>query len=111
MQNPKNLRASNVKRAACLFRLAVLILVFGVSARAAFAQTSAGKTNSPNRYLFIVDTSFSMHDRAQKVQTIVGNLLMSGMNGEMHRGDSVGLWTFNDRVYTGRLPLQRWSPQ
>ena len=74
-----------------------------------FAQPSVAQ--SPNRYLLIVDTSFSMHNRAQAVQAIVENLLLSGFNGEMRHGDTLGVWTFNEKLYTGLLPLQRWSPQ
>ena len=27
----------------------------------------------------------------------------------MHAGDSIGVWTYNKDVYTGRMPLQTWS--
>jgi len=76
-----------------------------------FAQTSAAKPGPSNRYLFIVDTSFSMYDRAMGVQTVVRNLLQSGMNGQLRRGDTLGVWTFNEKLYAGRLPLQRWTPE
>jgi len=36
-------------------------------------------------------------------------LLHSGFNHEIKQGDSLGIWTFNQQLYTGRVPLQRWS--
>ncbi len=42
--------------------------------------------------------------------TIVQDLLTSGMKGQVEAGDTIGLWTFNEELYTGRFPLQTWSP-
>src|ERR1035437_629860 len=33
------------------------------------------------------------------------------MAGQLQRGDTLGVWTFNDDLYTGRFPLQTWSPE
>src|SRR5689334_10730875 len=74
------------------------------------AQT-AGAMGSSGRYLFIVDTSYSMRRRADAVQKTASNLLLSGMRGELRRGDTIGIWTINEDLYTGRLPLQRWTPE
>jgi hypothetical protein len=65
----------------------------------------------PNRFLFIVDTSSSMERHARDVQQMLVNLLNSGASGQLHRGDTLGVWTFNVDVYTGNLPLQRWIPE
>jgi hypothetical protein len=98
-----------LNRAALVF----IVAAFGAAAFAPglSAQTATAKPAPPNRYLFIVDTSFSMHSRAMGVQTVVANLLLSGMNGQMRRGDTLGVWTFNEKLYAGRFPLQRWSPE
>lgn len=65
----------------------------------------------PNRFLFIVDTSASMERHARDVQQLVVNLLSTSASGQLHRGDTLGVWTFNADVYTGNLPLQRWIPE
>jgi hypothetical protein len=86
------------------------ICVIALLATSTFGQTPISQTNSPHRYLLIVDTSLSMRSRSDTTRAIVENLLLSGMNGEVQRGDSLGVWTFNERLYTGQLPLQRWMP-
>ncbi len=111
-QNTKSLhRVGNCLRFNVWTLFGVWCLVFGVFATRLSAQTPAAKPTPPNRYLLIVDTSFSMHNRARSVQAIAENLLQSGFNGEIQRGDTLGVWTFNEKLYTGRLPLQRWTPQ
>ncbi len=74
------------------------------------AQTPPAK-HSSGRYLLIVDTSKAMRPRATAVQTTVNNLLLSGMHAQLQRGDTIGVWTYNEQLYAGRLPLQRWTPQ
>jgi hypothetical protein len=80
-----------------------------------FAQTNLTLTNAAReistRYLFVVDASDAMRRRAPAVQTAVGNLLRSGMSAQLQRGDTVGIWTFNNTLSAGRFPLQRWSPE
>ena len=74
------------------------------------AQTTP--TPSPsNRYLLVVDTSRAMQTRAAGVQKAVQDLLASGLSGQMRRGDTLGVWTFNSELYKGQFPLQKWSPE
>jgi hypothetical protein len=81
------------------------------SAQRPSAQTARPKAAPANRWLFVAETSSAMQPRAEAVQQIVGSLLASGMEGQMRPGDTVGLWTFNEVSYTGRFPLQRWTPE
>src|SRR5205823_8758446 len=64
-----------------------------------------------SRYLFIVETSRTMQPRAAGAQRAVRDLLVSGMRGQLRRGDTLGVWTFNEALYTGKFPLQKWSPE
>jgi hypothetical protein len=41
----------------------------------------------------------------------VRDLFNSGLASQARRGDSLGIWTFNEEVYTGLLPLQQLSPE
>jgi hypothetical protein len=52
-----------------------------------------------------------MQPRADSVALTAGNLLLSGMNGQMRTGDTLGVWTFNDSLHAGGFQLQRWSPE
>ncbi len=82
-----------------------LALIMGVSPLA--GQPARAST----RYLVIVDTSRSMRHRSKAMLRTVQDLLNSGMQGELSGGETLGLWTFNEDLYTGRLPLQVWAPQ
>src|SRR5436309_8392575 len=95
------------------FRLLVALLCVGtLSPLRLCAETNSAKASvsSSNRYLFIVDTSRAMKSRADGVVKTVQDLLTSGLGGQLRRGDSLGLWIFNDELYAGRFPLQEWSP-
>ncbi len=66
---------------------------------------------SSDRYLFIVDTSSGMRPRSTAMQKAVNSLLLSGMNAQLQKGDSIGVWTYNEKLRAGRLPVQYWSPE
>jgi len=72
-----------------------------------------GQTNaaSESRYLLIFDTSAAMKRRSENVQRAVGELIASGMNGQLHGGDTIGVWTFNEALHAGDLPLIRWTSE
>lgn len=74
------------------------------------AQVPGPAATSSGRYLLIVETSSSMRRRAQAVQETVRTLLRSDMNGQLRSGDTLGVWTFNEELYAGRLSLQLWTP-
>src|ERR1051325_8721493 len=86
-----------------------LLLAIGLS-----VGHSATPTNSPglaNRYLLIVETSKSMQKRGQGILNSVQQLLLGGMGGQVRSGDSLGIWTYNENLYTGQFRLQYWSPE
>ncbi|HEX4645482.1 MAG TPA: hypothetical protein VH598_07715 [Verrucomicrobiae bacterium] len=62
-----------------------------------------------NRFLVIIETSRAMRGQKDAVGTALEQILASRVNGQLRRGDTLGLWTFNEDVYTGRFPLQVWS--
>lgn len=64
-----------------------------------------------NRYLLIVETSDSMKNRGDGTLNALQDLLKSGMRGQLHQGDTLGLWTFSTGLKAGMFPLQDWSPQ
>jgi hypothetical protein len=75
------------------------------------AQTNTFTSALAGRYLLIVEISRAMQPRAAGAQRAVRELLASGMNGQLRRGDTLGVWSFNESLYTGKFPLQKWSPE
>jgi hypothetical protein len=65
---------------------------------------------SGNRWLMVFDTSSAMESRSKGTQDVVQDLLLSGMHGQLHPGDTIGIWTFSDKLHAGEAPLQVWSP-
>ena len=92
--------------------LAGLLLLTALITVPLRAQTNTAKTlPSSNRWLLIVETSRSMQRRADAALQTVQELLTSGMSGQLRRGDTLGIWTYNEGFYAGRFPLQKWSPE
>jgi hypothetical protein len=61
-----------------------------------------------NRFLFLIDTSAAMKSRTNGLAEAVTELLASDMKGELRKGDTIGLWTYSDRLSTD-FPMQVWS--
>jgi len=92
--------------------LAVLLLITALSPHPLLAQAEGAKpAPAPSRYLLVVETSRSMQRRSDAVLQLVQDMLKSGLAGQMRTGDTLGVWTYNDSLYAGRFPLQKWSPQ
>ncbi|HYG34818.1 MAG TPA: hypothetical protein VEC99_08545, partial [Clostridia bacterium] len=94
--------------------LAWVLLFFICSGTVVQAQTNTNATatvGQANRFLLVVETSKTMQRRSQGVIQVVRELLDSGMGGQLRKGDSLGIWTFNEKLYTGQLPLQQWSAE
>src|SRR5262249_52461441 len=49
--------------------------------------------------------------RTGGLASILNQLLRSSMQGQIHTGDTLGVWTFSDELHAGEFPLQTWSPQ
>jgi hypothetical protein len=92
--------------------LAGLLFLAELSCWPLWAQTNAAKAAPlSRRWLFLVETSKSMQPRAESVLGVVRGMLASDLSGQLQAGDTLGMWTFNEDLYVGRLPLQTWSPK
>ncbi len=117
MRGQKTVESSHASRQTAPRRVLFALLVGSAAlcADAVFIPACAAEAPRTNeaggRYLFIVDTSFSMHRRAANAGKVVGDLLLSGLNGQLRPGDTIGVWTFNEKLNAGNFPLQRWMPQ
>ncbi len=76
------------------------------------AQTAPpGNTNAPakERFLVIVETSTTMQKRTNSTERALGNIISTGLKGQIESGCTIGLWTFNEKLHTGQVPLQLWT--
>src|SRR5450432_2537696 len=63
-----------------------------------------------SRFLFIFDTSKDMKSCGEAVQKTLNTLLATSLGGNLHAGDSIGVWTFGQSLQTKGYPLQSWNP-
>src|SRR5256885_11643023 len=93
-----------------IYAFALLTCFFLLAISPVQSQTNVAKPRwVSSRYLLIVEISHSMHRRSDGVAKTVANLLFSGMNHQIQQGNSLGVWTYNQQLYAGHLPLQRWA--
>jgi len=92
-----------------------LLLALCLACQVVPAQTNpppaAPAPRAADRYLLLFDTSSAMKRRAKAVEQAAQELITSGMNGQLQRGDTLGIWTFDERLHAGLFPLQVWGPE
>jgi len=88
----------------------LLLSICSLAPKILSAELSATPAFPENRFLFIVETSLAMNRSSKAVQETIHELIGSGLQGQMHSGDTLGLWTFNDKL-NAEFPMQRWSPE
>ncbi|GEM_PF-2403470 len=94
------------------FQLYVILLLWVTKA---FAEPVSTATNAvtleqeSERFLIAFDISSKMRSRLKATTNFVHDLIESGFYGRAQVGDTIGVWTFNDLLYTGEFPLRVWS--
>ena len=66
--------------------------------------------NVDNRFLLIFDTSSDMKRCLPAVQKALNDTLATNLSGQLHPGDTIGVWTFDQDLHAGLFPLQHWEP-
>ena len=51
-----------------------------------------------------------MKKHAAEVSKAVDKIIRNSASGQLRRGDTLGMWTFNTDVYSGQYALQTWLP-
>jgi hypothetical protein len=64
-----------------------------------------------NRFLIAFDTSAAMKNQMASIADAIDQILLSRASGQLYRGDTLGIWTFDTELYTGNFPLQVWTPE
>src|SRR5437899_608166 len=88
--------------------MAVVVTIAGLFSP---AQAAPNKHPDGNRFLFVVETSSSSSRLEHGGRQAAFDLIYTGVNGQMHAGDTFGLWTFNELVLAGVYPMQTWTPE
>ncbi len=99
----------NMKRFLPLFAILLELLAKTLSAQSPPSPPPV-LGNVDNRFLFIVDTSAAMSRHSEAIRQVVYDLVATGMNGQMRKGDSFAVWTYNEQNFPGVFPLQNWNP-
>lgn len=100
----------------CIYFLCAAIFI-GLSAILhAAPDTTAAETKTPDktkapeqegRYLFLVETSDAMDSSKTALRKSMRSVIESGLNGQIKYGDTIGLWTYNDKMNTD-FPMILW---
>ena len=72
---------------------------------------AAGRVQAQDRWLLIFENSSAMKKRMPAVGVELQKLFFTSMGGEMHGGDSLGVWTFDKTLHVGEFPLSTWQPE
>jgi hypothetical protein len=70
---------------------------------------SEAVTAAPLRYLFVVETSSAMSAQKEVLLRTLTDQLASGLNNQMHNGDTFIVWTFDHDVRTDRYFPAAWN--
>jgi hypothetical protein len=65
----------------------------------------------PGHFLFIFATSKEMKTRLAATEKAVNTMLVTSLHGQLHAGDSIGVWTLGQKLQTSGFPLQTWNPE
>jgi hypothetical protein len=79
--------------------MALMVLAY-LPARAALEE----------RWLLVFDTSWAMKKRLPAVEAAVTRMLATSVDGQLHEGDTMGVWTFDRQLHLGEFPLVTWQP-
>jgi hypothetical protein len=86
-----------------------LLLLFVSAAELRPAPADGGPSMPSYRYLFLVDTSFSMRRQRQAVVSAMQEMVRGGFQWKVQPGETFGIWTFNEKVDTTSFTPQTWS--
>lgn len=89
----------------------IIAVLLGLLAANGYGAGEPSAEPISKRYLLVVETSSGMYKRADNMHTALVNLFEGGLRKQIAAGDTVGVWTYNAKLYTGEFPLQLWSPR
>ena len=93
----------------CLTRAVFVLLAAVLLIPTLHAQPAA--QNVDNRLLLVFETSAATKKSMPSVEIFLKQFFAMDMNGQLQRGDTVGVWTFDRHLQAGQFPLQHWAPE
>lgn len=92
-----------------LFLLCCALLISLLNVSAAESTNSAPPGMTENRYLLIIESSAETSPMKDAVKNVAMNLLVTGMDGRLKEGDTIGLWSYGPELEVANISMQRWS--
>jgi hypothetical protein len=77
----------------------------------ALALSVAGTARAQDRWLFVFENTAAMKKRMPAVNDELQKIFYGSVAGQMHAGDSLGVWTFDQKLHVGEFPLRAWQPE
>lgn len=84
------------------FSAALLLIVL--------AQAAHAQQKQAERWLFVFDTSYQMKKDLPATITTLEQMLGTSAGGQLNAGDSVAVWTYDQKLHTSGFPLIGWNP-
>lgn len=80
----------------------ILVALFGFATCAI-----AAPAKQEGRVLFLVETSSAMNASKLSLNSSMQSIIDSGLDGQLEYGDTIGIWTYNDKLNTD-CPMIMW---
>jgi hypothetical protein len=85
-------------------------LFIGLCASVIAAPETAAPAKQEGRYLFLIETSQAMDANKAALRKSIRSIIESGLSGQMKYGDTIGLWTYNDK-FNSDFPMVVWQSE
>ena len=92
----------------------IIGVLLALAASASFVPVAQAQSATPpgeSRVLFIFDTSSAMKKRLPAEVKSIKRLFALAFAEQLHRNDTIGVWTFDQELHTGEFPLQYYQPE
>jgi hypothetical protein len=86
-----------------------LVALLVVTAFLPALRAQSSRRHVENRVLLIFDTSSAMKKREPAMERGIKRLFALTFSSQLHDGDTIGVWTFDQNLRTGEFPLQYWQ--
>ncbi len=86
-----------------------LCALLAALALAVNAPAQPAPPTSPQRWLLVFELSAEMKDRQPATAEVLKNFFATGAYGRLQPGDSIGVWTFDQKLHAGQFPLTIWN--
>lgn len=93
------------------FKTVCIYIVFAITLivpRARLFAEPAPERPQEGRLLFLIETSAATDNDRTAIRKSLRSILESGLNGNMRYGDTIGLWTYGEKVNTD-FPMVMWT--